>query len=63
MVAKRQTLINALRVAAEQYAADAQNCSKTPGHDRMALQFKAQSGEALGLADEIENAATIRLED
>jgi hypothetical protein len=61
--AKRHTLINALRIAASQYAADAHTCSCTPGHDRMAMDFKAQAGEALGLADQIEQSDTIRLED
>jgi hypothetical protein len=63
MIAKRHILANALRVAAEQYANDAKTTAAVPGHDRLALQFKAQAGDALSLADQIEQADTIALED
>jgi hypothetical protein len=57
MVAKRHTLVNALRVAAEEYAKAAlidPNLRQT---------FEDQAVVAIDLALEIENAETIRLED
>lgn len=60
MIAKRHTLANALRVAAEQYAADSVSSAV---HPRIAESFKSQAAEAIALADAIEQADTIRLED
>lgn len=63
MIAKRSTLANALRLAALQYDQDAETSARVPGHDRLAESFKTQAREARKLADEIEQAATIGLED
>lgn len=63
MTVKRHVLTGALRIAAEQYDADAHTCSCTPGHDRLEQGFKDQAAEARTLIDAIENSATIRLED
>ena len=63
MIAKRHTLANALRVAAAQYNDDAHNAACHPGQDRRRVQFENQAQEAFDLADQIEQEATIRLED
>lgn len=68
MIAQRHTLANALRVAADQYAADAEGFRKyaegdAPQFKRTVEQFEHQAKEARELADAIEQAATIRLED
>lgn len=71
MIAKRHTLANALRVAAEQYDADALAHSKPPpegvmdpaGRARLVQCFTDQAADVRRLADEIEQADTIRLED
>lgn len=63
MHAKRSTLANALRAAAHQYDDDAETCAVASGHERLAESFKTQAAEARKLADDIEQAATIRLED
>ena len=46
-----QTILNALRVAAVQYAIDAMTAKATP---RIAEQFTRQAREAASLADRIE---------
>jgi hypothetical protein len=73
MIAKRHTLSNALRVAAAQYATDAMVQAKEPaggeglmsteGRQRLVDCFNAQAKEAFQLADDIEQANTINLED
>jgi hypothetical protein len=72
MRAKRHVLANALRVAAEQFDADAlvhNDGFVTPGYrtqegrQRVVDQFEAQAREARKLADEIEQAERIELED
>lgn len=63
MNAKRHTLANALRVAAESYAVIAKDFTKVEGHERVAKQFEEQALAALDMALEIEQAETIRLED
>lgn len=63
MIANRSTLANALRVAAIQYQTDAETCRREPGHERIVEAFEQQSHEAIALADMIEQADTIRLED
>ena len=56
---QRQTIINALHVAALQYFADADSLSTVPGHTRMAEQFRKQYDDARALADVIEQAETV----
>lgn len=63
MIAKRSTLVNALRLAALQYDKDVEIVASVPNYGRLADSFKTQASEARKLADEIEQAATIRLED
>lgn len=73
MIAKRHTLANALRVAAEQYACDALAMKAEPNdldqrmptatRRRIAEQFERQAIEAIDLALAIEQADTIDLED
>lgn len=75
MLAKRHTLANALRVAAEQYEQDAAFHAPGGPADKgealmdararasMCAQFERQSAEARKLADDIEQSDTIRLED
>lgn len=60
MIAKRSTLANALRLAAVQYD---RNACISHGNEQLAESFKTQARDARKLADEIEQAATIRLED
>lgn len=50
---QQQTLINALRVAGEQYRRDAEH-SRSAGTIRIAEQFDKQKDEAMALADIIE---------
>lgn len=63
MIAKRHTLAAALRVAAAQYEQDASGLGQDPRHQRLALCFKDQAADAKRLADEIEQADVIQLED
>jgi hypothetical protein len=74
MIARRSTLANALRVAAEQYDADAGDnfalvvrTDAEPGQASALVGFgrvfTRQAVEARQLADAIENAGTITLED
>lgn len=65
MIAKRHTLANALRVAAEQYdsAAHTSSCLPAPGGPRLEQGFICQAKEARELADAIEQADAVRLED
>lgn len=73
MNAKRHTLANALRVAAEQYNADASVHAREPaggeglmsveGRTRLVECFEQQAADVRRLADAIEQAATIHLED
>lgn len=63
MIANRHTLANALRIAAKAYNDSSHRVSCIPGHDRMEKAFVNQEREALALADEIEQADSIRLED
>jgi hypothetical protein len=76
MIAKRSTLCNALRVAAECYQIDArthrtgkarmhrtgETCTEE-ARRRLVEQFERQAREAFALADEIEQADTIELQD
>ncbi len=72
-VAKRYTLANALRAAADQYDADALEHAKVPAggewlmsvkvRSRMVSGFEKQAKEARAMADVIEQADVIRLED
>lgn len=57
MIAQRHTLVNALRVAAEEYAKAAKV------DPSLADTFERQAVEVIDLALEIENSETIRLED
>lgn len=57
MIAKRHTLANALRIAAEEYAKAAKV------DPNLASTFERQAIEVIDLASEIENAETISLED
>lgn len=63
MNAKRHVLVNCLRVAADIFGSHATEFEKIPGHQRLADQFKQQADEARKLADDIEEAASIMLED
>jgi hypothetical protein len=76
MIAKRSTLCNALRVAAECYQIDARmhrtgearmhRTGETwteEARRRLVEQFERQAREAFALADEIEQADTIELQD
>jgi hypothetical protein len=76
MIAKRSTLCNALRVAAECYQIDARThrtgearmhrTGETwteEARRRLVEQFERQAREAFALADEIEQADTIELQD
>jgi hypothetical protein len=70
MIAKRSTLANALRVAAGQYDADALTHATVRralipalGRRRMVEQFERQARTARTLAEEIEQAEVIELED
>jgi len=72
MIVKRHILANALHIAADQYADDARvhgDPSQTPGYEtpqgrqRIVAEFARQACEARKLADDIEQAATITLED
>lgn len=73
LVAKRHTLANALRVAADQYEADALVSSKEPvggegmmspeGRARLVERFEFQAVEVRRLADAIEQSDILRLED
>ena len=59
ITAKRHTLANALRVAAVQYAIDANS-----GHPpRVVESFQRQAAEANKLAERIEESDLIELED
>lgn len=62
---KRNTLVNALRVAADRYESDARMYRSEPavGLTRLAAQFARQAIEARDAADVIEQVETIRLED
>ena len=60
MTIKRSTLANALRVAADVYTSDATSFAALP---RARHQFANQAQVALSLADRIERADTIHLED
>lgn len=57
MIAQRHTIVNALRVAAEEYAKAAKV------DPSLAEVFERQALETIDLALEIENADMIRLED
>jgi hypothetical protein len=59
MTAKRYTLANALRVAADQY----DSCAAQSVTPRLTEQFKRQALEARELAAAIEEADVIRLGD
>jgi hypothetical protein len=48
------TIVNALRVAAVQYATDAATARQAPNHERIVDAFDRQSVEANELADDIE---------
>ena len=49
------TIVNALRIAAQQYESDARTVrADAPGHRRIAEQFDLQAREAMALADRIE---------
>lgn len=48
---QRTAIANALQVARLQYLADELNCRATPGHDRMADQFKSQAEDAKELQE------------
>lgn len=50
---KVHAIINGMRVAALQYAIDAQACKDVP---RLHQQFLGQSRQALEIADDMENA-------
>lgn len=69
MTSKRHLLSSALRVAALQYEADARACTTAQDgvgavpRDRLVQAFKSQAAEVSRLADEIEQADVIRLED
>jgi hypothetical protein len=72
MRAKRHTLANALRVAADQYEADALVHNTPPadamywsdeGRRRIVETFEQQARDARKLADAIEQAERIELED
>jgi hypothetical protein len=72
MIAKRHTLANALRIAADQYDADALVHNTPPadamywsddGRKRLVRCFQDQATDARKLADAIEQAGTIMLED
>jgi hypothetical protein len=68
MIAKRSTLCNVLRVAAECYQIDARThrTGETwteEARRRLVEQFERQAREAFALADEIEQADTIELQD
>jgi hypothetical protein len=76
MIAKRSTLCNALRVAAECYQIDARTHRTREARmhrtgetwteearRRLVEQFDRQAREAFALADEIEQADTIELQD
>jgi hypothetical protein len=72
MRAKRHTLVNALRVAADQYDADALVHNSPPtdamywspeGRRRIVETFERQAIDARKLADAIEQAERIELED
>lgn len=72
MIAKRHTLASALRVAATQYDDDALvhgDPGQTPGYEtvegrrRIVRQFLWQADQARKLADAVEEADTIKLED
>lgn len=62
---KRHTLVNAIRIASEEYAKIAINMagSENPGEKSLASQFEQQALEAIDLAMELENFDLIRLED
>lgn len=60
MIAKRHTLTNALRVAAQVFVNDAA-ISDQP--ERLREGFTRQAAEARKLADDIEQADSITLED
>ena len=53
-----QTVINAMRVAAEVYLTDALANRNTQGPERITAQFLSQQAEALRLADALEAAET-----
>jgi hypothetical protein len=59
----RHTLANALRCAAEVYKIDARTASTIPGHERVERAFKDQAIEAAAIAEQIEQADMIRIED
>lgn len=63
MRAKRNTLVNALHAAADQYHTDADNLVGIPGHAEMLERFKQQATEARKLADDIEQEDVILLDD
>lgn len=60
---KRQVLIGALGIAADEYDKMVLAVRREPGHDRLAAAFSDQSREARHLASAIDNEATIELED
>lgn len=47
----RTTVSNAMRVAADQYEADAATCNESP---RLALRFREQCEECRAIADAVE---------
>lgn len=71
--AKRHTLANALRIAADEYARMASlqkgerwtvpTGAPRDGLDRIIASFEAQATDARRLADEIEQADAVQLED
>lgn len=67
MIVKRHTLVNALRIASEEYAKIAAGMADSDGpnagEQSLAGQFQRQAIETIDLAMEIENSETIRLED
>lgn len=58
---ERTTLTNALYVAAERFKENAASLRKEPGHTRMAEQFDQQEKDSRKLAEDIEQAESLRL--
>lgn len=63
MRAKRNTLVNALHAAADQYCKDADDMVGIPGHAELLERFKEKAVEARKIADEIEQSHVILLDD
>ena len=59
----RSTVVNALYCAADKFDANAKELAEIPNHGRVAEQFKRQAVEARKIAEQIEQADTIELED